>query len=205
MKKMIYVCSPCRPTAADPALRAIQKASNIALAKKAGKKIAKDCAIPIIPHLYFTQLLDDETPEEREIGMELGLDMLSISDELWVVTDDLISDGMMAEIEVAAILDIPIRMFDSEGTENKHIQELVEMIKEEHEADELDDFQDESEDCDEFGEDIDGDPCAGCDGCFEEASGDVENLINTVIDRIFNFLDSDKDRLTIRIEKPEAD
>lgn len=40
--------------------------------------------IPIAPHVYCTQFLDDTIPQEREAGMELGIALLDMCDELWV-------------------------------------------------------------------------------------------------------------------------
>lgn len=64
--------------------------------------------IPIVPHLLFPQFLDDTVPEERALGLRLGLELLKLCDELWVYGDR-ISEGMKAEIEFAKELGIPVR------------------------------------------------------------------------------------------------
>ena len=38
--------------------------------------------LPIAPHLYFPQFLDDDIPSERESGITWGIDILSDCDEL---------------------------------------------------------------------------------------------------------------------------
>ena len=63
--------------------------------------------LPIAPHLYFPQFLDDDIPSERESGITWGIDILSDCDELWICSKD-ISDGMKREIEYARAQGIPI-------------------------------------------------------------------------------------------------
>jgi len=51
--------------------------NNIEKAKGYARFVAKDCgAIPIAPHIYFTQFLDDTVPEERSFGLMAGLLLL---------------------------------------------------------------------------------------------------------------------------------
>ena len=71
-RKLVYVCSPYRVRNAKPGTEAYQKEldANIRRAKSACKLVTDLGYIPIAPHLYFTQFLDDETPEERELGMQ---------------------------------------------------------------------------------------------------------------------------------------
>lgn len=149
MKKLVYVCSPCRPTSDHQSIQKLEKARNMALAKIGCLKVVEKDGIPVAPHLYFTQFLNDETPEEREIGMALGLDILDYCDELWVFTNGVISDGMMTEIKEAADLEIPVRMFDAEGNENRHIQDLVDALKEEEPEKDEDDADESDNDEDE--------------------------------------------------------
>ena len=62
--------------------------------------------VPIAPHLYFSSYLDDLIPEERNTGMQMGLDILRRCDELWVFGEP--TEGMRGEIELAKRLKIPI-------------------------------------------------------------------------------------------------
>ena len=64
--------------------------------------------IPIAPHIYLTQFLDDENAEDREFGLKAGLSLLSECDELWYFGDQ-ISRGMVAEIIAAKEQGIPVR------------------------------------------------------------------------------------------------
>ena len=57
----------------------------------------------------FTQFLDDTKPEERTAGMDMGLSLLAMCDELWVYGIENPSEGMRNEIEYAKQHQIPIR------------------------------------------------------------------------------------------------
>jgi len=67
-------------------------------------------AVPYAPHLHNPQFLDEDTPEERLAGIELGLEVMKRADELWVFGSKL-SEGMEAEISKAQKIKIPIRYF----------------------------------------------------------------------------------------------
>ena len=54
--------------------------------------------LPITPHLLFPQFLRDSDADEREIGMHMGLVLLSMCQELWVFGET-ISPGMAREIK----------------------------------------------------------------------------------------------------------
>lgn len=58
-------------------------------------------AIPIAPHIYCTQFLDDTIPSERAAGLDMGLAMLSKCSEIWVYGINNPSEGMKAEIQYA--------------------------------------------------------------------------------------------------------
>lgn len=184
--KLVYVCSPFRATSKDPKIQKLQKLSHISLARWAGREVIRNGAVPIIPHLYFTQLLDDDDPKDRKKGMELGIQILPSCDELWVFTDGIISDGMMGEIEAAALMDMPVRMFDSDGNENPLIKDLVKVLKEKHEEPVDEEFEEEDSD-----EDF--------EAC-EEGDG-IDSLIDSIGQRIRDFADDDSDILSIKIVK----
>lgn len=97
----IYVCSPLR----GDVERNIQKAIGYC------RYIYSRGGIPLAPHVIFTTFLDDEIPEERAAGIELGLELLAKCDELWVFGEK-ISQGMSYEITRAKKLGIRIRRFN---------------------------------------------------------------------------------------------
>lgn len=97
--KKIYVCSRL----------AGDIENNIEKAKGYARFVAKECgAIPIAPHIYFTQFLDDNLPEDRAFGTMAGLMLLSDCDELWYFGDS-VSQGMVREIIAAKEQGIPVR------------------------------------------------------------------------------------------------
>ena len=63
---------------------------------------------PIAVHLLYPQFLDDNSPVEREIGLQLGRNILRCCDELWAYGGR-ISAGMQAEIAAAQDTGIPVR------------------------------------------------------------------------------------------------
>ena len=100
-KKLVYICSPCRGD--------VEK--NIEKAQRYCREAVElwDDVIPIAPHVYFTQFLDDTKQEERAAGMDMGLSLLAMCDELWVYGIENPSEGMRNEIEYAKQHQIPIR------------------------------------------------------------------------------------------------
>lgn len=75
------------------------------------REIVKEGNVPVAPHLFYTQFLDDNDEEERECGLGFGIYDLRNSDEyLLVVIDGVISDGMRGEIEEISRLGIPGRI-----------------------------------------------------------------------------------------------
>ena len=57
--------------------------------------------IPVASHLMYPQILDDNDPASRELGLMFGLSLLEICDEVWVFTENGVSEGMRAEIQEA--------------------------------------------------------------------------------------------------------
>ena len=96
--KLIYVASPY---AGD-----IEQ--NTEFAKRACRHVINEGHAFFAPHLLYPQLLDDSNPQERQVGLDMGLAMLPRCDELWCYGDR-ISHGMHLEIEEAGRLGIPVR------------------------------------------------------------------------------------------------
>ena len=110
--KKIYVCSRL----------AGDIKNNIEKAKGYARFVAKECgAIPIAPHIYFTQFLDDDRPEERAFGTMAGLMLLSDCDELWYFGDS-VSQGMVREILAAKDQNIPVRYLSDVEMERAKIE-----------------------------------------------------------------------------------
>lgn len=96
----IFVCSPLRGNIKQ----------NIENAKRYCRAvIGKTGNVPIAPHLYFTNFLDDNINIERKLGIDFGLELLSECKEIWVFDYEGISEGMKAEIEEGNRLNIPVK------------------------------------------------------------------------------------------------
>ena len=121
----IYVCPPYRPRMEPPELAKRELADNIDRAKTACRLVAELGAVPICSHLFCTQFLDDSIVSEREQGRRIGLEMLKDADELWCFSE-YISEGMMAEIQEASRLGLPVRMFcETTGLLGKVLKRVV--------------------------------------------------------------------------------
>ena len=86
--KKVFVCSPLRG----------DYEKNITAAKTYSCFVAEFGHLPITPHIYFTQFLDDSVERDRALGMLMGIELLKMCDELWVF-GPIISDGMSKEIK----------------------------------------------------------------------------------------------------------
>ena len=69
--------------------------------------------IPLAPHIYFTQFMNDHNPKERDLALFMDTVLLSKCAELWVF-GDVISNGMSIEIEKAKRKGQPIRYFTTD-------------------------------------------------------------------------------------------
>ena len=93
--RKVYICSPYR--AKDGA----QLDRNIDYAQALTKRALEAGLAPITPHLYMTQCLNEDKPEERAAGMAAGLTLLKSCDFVIVGVKYGISEGMSAEIAAA--------------------------------------------------------------------------------------------------------
>lgn len=101
--KLVYIASPYRGDVDH----------NTSKAKEYCRFAVSQGAIPLAPHIYFTQFLDDNIPEERELGLRMGLEIMEQCEEIWVMGDR-ISEGMAAEIEAAKRLRMRIQYYTEE-------------------------------------------------------------------------------------------
>ena len=103
MRKLVYIASPLSGDVEQ----------NLGFARQACLNAMAQGVTPFAPHLLYPQMLDDNDPAQRKLGMNMGDQMLALCDELWLC-GDVISSGMAAEEQLAKELDIPVR---SVGTE----------------------------------------------------------------------------------------
>lgn len=98
--KKVYICSPCRG----------DYENNIQRAKEYSRAAVEKGVIPVTPHIYLTQFMDDNVPEERELALKIGSELVLGCSELWAFGIDHPSAGMAAEIELATAHGIPVRI-----------------------------------------------------------------------------------------------
>ena len=89
--KLCYICSPYRGD--------IERNTEYA---RELTRIALDCGYtPITPHLYLTQVLNEEDQEQREKGMAAGAELLKHCRYIFIGSRYGLSEGMLAEIQIA--------------------------------------------------------------------------------------------------------
>ncbi len=100
---MVYIASPLSGDVEQ----------NLEFARKACRYAIEQDVAPFAPHLLYTQMLDDSSPAERQLGVEMGNQMLALCDELWLCGDRL-SAGMADEKALAEQLGIPVHQINAE-------------------------------------------------------------------------------------------
>lgn len=99
---------------------------NREVARYFAKRLTYEGKVPVAPHLFYTQFLDDAIPDERETGLGYGLFDLRTSKEfLLVVIDGIISEGMKAEIAEASRLGIHGRIV---AMSSRQIEEAMKVV-----------------------------------------------------------------------------
>ena len=88
-------------------------AANVEKAIWCCRYVIEQGFMPVASHLLYPQILNDNLPRERELGLKFGLALLATCDEVWVFTaGGEISPGMEREIEGAKRLGIPVRKLE---------------------------------------------------------------------------------------------
>ena len=105
-RPIVYICSPYSG----------EVERNLEMARKLSRFAVDQHCLPITPHIYFTQFMNDEIPDERETALFMNLVLMSKCAELWVF-GDVISKGMKAEIDRAKRKHMKIRYFTEEMEE----------------------------------------------------------------------------------------
>lgn len=101
-----------------------QQEFNKDVARYFCRAIIDEGKVPVAPHIYYTQFLDDNFPDDRECGLGLGIWELHNSQEfLLVIIDGIISEGMQNEIEEVSRLGLPGRIVSMTS------QEIMEAMK----------------------------------------------------------------------------
>lgn len=107
IKGLVYVCSPYRG----------DTERNITYARELTRAALEYGYTPITPHLYLTQALDDENPEERELGMLAGQELLKRCEYILIGSRYGISEGMQQEIMIAHEARLKVLALTKKGLE----------------------------------------------------------------------------------------
>lgn len=104
-RKLIFVCSPYSGDVKE----------NTWIAAEVCKAIhRKTSYLPVAPHLYFPQFLNDNVQSERKAGIEYGLEIMDKCVAVIVVKKDgEMSAGMKKEVEYANEHGKTVLLFDS--------------------------------------------------------------------------------------------
>ena len=73
-RPVVYICSPYSG----------DTERNVENAKRYSRFAVDRHYLPITPHIYFTQFMDDSSPEERQLAMFMNMIMLGHCEELWI-------------------------------------------------------------------------------------------------------------------------
>ena len=94
----VYVCSQYGTRG--------NRETNLEFAKLFCMAVIEEGKIPICPHLFLAEVLNDDVESQRAAGLKIGLELLEECDELRIYSQ--ISEGMKAEILKAEELGIPV-------------------------------------------------------------------------------------------------
>ena len=105
-RPVVYICSPLSG----------EVESNQQAARRYCRYAVDAGYIPIAPHLFFPQFMDDDDEQERSLALFMDTVLLTKCAELWVFGET-ISKGMRIEIEKAKRKEKPIRYFTTDCKE----------------------------------------------------------------------------------------
>ena len=108
-RPLVYICSPYSHGCINTNIENARRYSRFAVDRR---------YLPITPHIYFTQFMDDTVSEEHETAIFMNFVLMSKCAELWVF-GDIISKGMQTEIERAERKHMKIRYFTEELEEKE--------------------------------------------------------------------------------------
>lgn len=100
--RLVVVESPCNPSNGHTL------EENLRYARLCCLDVLKMGDSPYASHLFFTQFLDEMTPEERGLGIKAGLAWCSNAKICAVYTDHGLTGGMEKGIEAAKKLGIRV-------------------------------------------------------------------------------------------------
>lgn len=106
-RPIVYICSPYAGS---------NKEKNIANAQRYCRFAVDSGFLPIAPHLYFPQFMDDGDSRDHNTATFMNTVLMTKCTEVWVFGDT-ISNGMAAEIRRAEATQKPVRYFSTKCKE----------------------------------------------------------------------------------------
>lgn len=103
MMRRAIIESPFKGTSPE------DRAENIKYGLMACKHAADLGFVPFASHLFFPQFLNEDVPEERQLGIEMGYDFWEKSDVILFYVDRGISSGMEKALAKAFMEGKPVR------------------------------------------------------------------------------------------------
>lgn len=94
-----------------------EREANIAYARKCVADALSRGEAPIASHLLFPQILNDDIPGERTLGIEAGLAWYRVADKCVVYADRGISDGMRQGVARATACGVEVEVRNIEREE----------------------------------------------------------------------------------------
>ena len=101
---LLYVCSPYRG----------ETRRNKEYARELTKAALNSGFAPVTVHLYMTEVLDEEKPEERSRGMAAGQDILTQCSYILIGTKYGFSEEMREEITLATLKGLTM-LYEKDG------------------------------------------------------------------------------------------
>ena len=101
-RRIVYVCHPY----------AEDTAGNIQAVRQICRELVEEGLLPIGPHIYLPQFVDENT--EREEALSMCTQLVELCDELRVYGDR-VTGGMFREIDHAARVGVAVRWMIAEA------------------------------------------------------------------------------------------
>ncbi len=99
MNKAVFICAPLGGNVKE----------NLEKVRHYAEYALKCGDTPIVPH-YFAEILDDNDPEQRKIGISSSKSLIWKCDECWVF-GDVLTEGMKIELQFIKPLNVKVRYF----------------------------------------------------------------------------------------------
>ena len=109
-RPLVYICSPY----------AGDIEANVANARRYCRFAVDSGCIPIAPHLFYPQFMNDDDEKERRLGLFFGNVLMDRCSEVWVFGER-ISAGMESEIKRSRRKGYRLRWFTSDCMEKSSL------------------------------------------------------------------------------------